>query len=336
MTLWVRVKTGLVVTLLAGCGSPGHGPVAQRPDPDTPGAAVPATGPTQASGVQGGANIVAYVNGQPLGWSDLRPALVESSGGQVVAELVLGRMVDRSLSERGQAVGPQQVEQERQLLAKTLHDDPDQAQRLLQQLRDGRGLGEYRFGRFLIRQAGLRMLVQDQVQLSEAAVRQAYELEHGRRYESRLIVVPSLAVAADLARRVRSGESFIDLAIAHSTDRSRVQGGMLGPISPVDPTYPQAIRTTLAGLEEGQVSDPVVLDDGFALLRLERILEGDGIEFERVEAGLRDRVRRRVEQMLMQQRAGAMLSEADVIILEPRLQEAWRLHRAQLRDGVRP
>ena len=60
------------------------------------------------------------------------------------------------------------------------------------------------------------------------------------------------------------------------------------------------MRTTLQSLGPGEVADPVVLDESFAVLRLERKIDGQGVALEDVKAALARRVRRRVERMLMQ------------------------------------
>ena len=268
-----------------------------------------------------------FVDGAPIRWEDLRVALVESSGGEILAEEVLDRLVRRRLEDRGLSLTMEWVEDEKQLLAASLDDDPDRAQQLLAELRQRRGLGAQRFARLLERNAGLRLLVQDEVEVSPAAIDQAYRYEYGRRYEARLIVAESLQAAVNLARRARAGESFIDLAIEHSVDSSRAQGGYLGAVSPVDSTYPKAIRDTLAGLEVGEVSDPVSLDSGFALLQLQRVVEPQAVEFETVRPELTQRVKRRVERMLMERLARTLLSEADVIVLDPTLGASWADHQ---------
>jgi len=273
---------------------------------------------------------VAYLDGQAIQWRDLTTALVESAGGQVLAEMTLDRKLGRKLRQLGQKIDESHLATERVLLAETLDkQDPDRAQRLLRELRQRRGLGEYRFRQLLIRNASLRLLVQDQsaVEISDAAIDQAYQYEHGPRYEARLITTESYIQAASLVRRVQAGESFVDLAVAHSTDSSRVQGGMLGPISVVDPTYPKAIRATLAALQPGDISDPIALEEGFSILRLERIVPGDGVALELVKEALENQVRRRVERMLMQRLVRTMLDDVDLTVMDPHLDKSWQLHR---------
>ena len=41
---------------------------------------------------------------------------------------------------------------------------------------------------------------------------------------------------------------------------------------PEEPTFPASIRAAVAAMQPGQVAEPVMLESGFAILRLERII----------------------------------------------------------------
>lgn len=258
--------------------------------------------------------------------------MVEASGGAVLEEIVLDLGLTERLARAGIQLTQAQIDAERQLLLDTLSDDPQRAAQLLGELRQRRGLGEDRFGQLLRRNAGLRALTQEGLEVGEAAVRQAYELEYGPRYEVRIVVTDSLQAAADVVRRAREGESFIDLAIARSLDPSRAQGGLLDPISPVDATYPQAIRSVVATLAPAQVSDPIALEQGFAVLKLERKIEAQPIEYSEVKDRLSQRVRRQMERVRMQQLARTILTQADVVVFDGALQKQWNLRKPQFTE----
>lgn len=273
--------------------------------------------------------MVAYLGGEPIRWADLQESLLEAAGGEVLTDLVLDRLIQGELARRGLTITPAMAAHEREVLTQSLNDDQPRAEQLLADLRRRRGLGDARFNRLLQRNAALRLLVQDEVAVSDAAVDQAYQLRYGPRVEARLIVTDSFQRAADLVHRAREGESFIDLAIAHSTDSSRAQGGLISPFSLADPSMPKAVRTALSALDPGEVSDTVALDDGFAVLRLERVTEPLPVAMEDVRDELTQAVRLRVEQMLMQRQVRAMLSEVDLVILDPILDSSWRRHHRQ-------
>ncbi len=255
--------------------------------------------------------------------------MVEAGGGAVLEEMVLDRLLADRLQRQGVTIAPEQIDAERDNVLALLDPDPDQALRLLIEMRQRRGLGDDRFGRLLRRNAGLRALVRDEVEVGDMAIRQAFEAEYGPRDQGRIIVVESLQAASDLAAKARAGESFIDLAIAHSTDASRAQGGLLDPISSADTSYPQAIRNVLGQLQVGAVSDPVALDNGFAVLKLERKIPARAVKLDDVKEAMALRVRRQLESLRMQQLARTMLAQADVVVFDGSLQKQWNLRKPQ-------
>lgn len=272
---------------------------------------------------------VAYINGQPLAWSRIQEPLLEASGGTVLAELVLDQQVQQRLGDRSLIVTPALIDTERDLLARTFSVDADVATRLVRELRERRGLGPDRWQRFLARNAGLRLLVQDEVAVSDQAIQQAYQQRYGPRYEVRLIVVPSFREAGKAVEQARGGDEFRTLVRLYSVDPSRSQGGLLEPISPEDATYPAAVRAAMVKLEPGQVSDPIALEEGFAVIRLERKLASQPVAIEQVREELRALVRVQMEQVMMRRLARQLLDQAQVMALNPTLARSWKQQREQ-------
>ncbi|MAG16776.1 MAG: hypothetical protein CMJ21_01765 [Phycisphaerae bacterium] len=101
------------------------------------------------------------------------------------------------------------------------------------------------------------------------------------------------------------------------------------PISPVDPTYPLVIRDTLTRMVLGTISEPITLGGTFAIVKLERIIEADGVPFDDVIEDLTTHVRLRVEQMLMQQRVRSIINEADLTVLDATLKRTWERQKRQ-------
>jgi parvulin-like peptidyl-prolyl isomerase len=268
---------------------------------------------------------LAFLRDEPVTWSLLGDRLIEARGGAVLAEVILDRTIAQRLAEAGMTITDAEVDAERDILAMALSDDKDQAARLLIELRQRRGLGDQRYASFLQRQAGLRKLIQPQVEVSTAAVAQAFQLEYGPKYEVRIIVTPTLADAGKVMREEQTGVPFHELAVRHSTDASRTQGGMLSPFSLVDSTYPAAIRAAVATLRVGSISQPVAIENGFALIKLERKIDAQDVKFDDVKEKLTLLVRRRVENLLMRQLERAMLDDANarLTILNPALKKSW-------------
>lgn len=312
--------------LLAGCSM-------FESDAD-PGARSAADEHQPGSSDQAGAP-VAYLDGEAVRVADLRATLFESAGGQALSELLIDRAVARRMADRRLKVTDADLDAERDRLAATLHADRDQAQRFINELRERRGLGPERFDRLLRRNAALRLLVQEEIVITDAALRQAYDIRHGPRRQVRIIVTNTVTDAQRLARQAAEGASFIDLAIAHSIDGSRAQGGLLDPISPADPTWPKGLREAITTLEPGQVSNPIALDRGFAIVQLQRVLPGSDAAFEQVLPELERMVRLDMEGQAIRRLIRTMVDEADLLILDPALDWSWRNQQRDLEAGPR-
>ncbi|MCX5660157.1 MAG: peptidyl-prolyl cis-trans isomerase [Planctomycetota bacterium] len=315
---------GLLLLALAGCqGSPSSTAAPRTPASSKPGSSAHSTSTVPAPPTFRADQPLAVLDGKSISFAELGQPLLEASGGEVLSELVLDSQIRLRLEQRAVALTPALIDAERKLMALALDPDADAGQRLLKELRERRGLGERRFDMLLVRNAGMRLLVQGDVQVTDSALRQAFDYQYGPRYEARLITVANLQAAGEILDKLRGGALFADLAATSSTDSSRAQGGLLSPLSAADPTYPEAVRLSLAKLEVGQVSDPIVLEGGFAIVKLERKIAGKEAKFDDVKGSLQDGVRRQVERLQMERLARTILREADLVVLDPGLQKSW-------------
>ena len=306
-------KTAFIIlaltALLTGCET--------QPQPAVPTASA---GPPKVARQAGP---VAYIDGKPVTEADLHLRLMEAAGGQVLSEMILDQQIRERLAQAGITLGANLIEQEKAYMLATLSADPNEAARLLNDMRNERGLGDKRFQSMLFRNAGLRALTKDQVQVPENLLQQAYQLQHGERYRVRIIVADTLTQASDLHVRAAGGQSFADLASLNSTDASAAQGGLLSPISPIDATYPKALRQALAKMPVGGISDLIADDDHFIIMKLEAKLPAEQITFEQAKPRLARTVRLELQGQAMQQAARAMLADAKVVVLDPTLNKSW-------------
>ncbi len=266
----------------------------------------------------------ALLNGRVVEWGELRPLLNEAAGGRVLREVVLDRLVARAVADAGIAITARDVAAERALFNTTLSPDPDTAVRLARELRRRQGLGRQRFARLMKRNASLRALVRDQVQVTDETISRMYEIVHGPKRQARLMVLPTLAWAQRAIDRVRSaGESFGDVAVEVSTDSSAPRGGLLEPISRADASYPRAVRDALWSLKSGEISPPILIGDQYAVLALVRHIEGDGTDPAAVRGELARQARLHQERLLMDRLARRLLGGAAVTILDEAIKESW-------------
>lgn len=317
-----------VAIALSGCQSPANNAGGGPGNPSVSATSTNTAASTDRPGEANRGGVAAIIDGQTVSHAQLRPLLVEAVGGEVLAELVLDRKIDAALKQAGLAVGAGDMQAEKRKLMRRLSDDRDRATKMLAELRQRRGLGDRRFNMLLKRNAGLRKLVADEVQVTEAMVREQYLIAFGPRYSARMILCPNLVDANRALKRVRAGEDFIAVAIDMSTDRSKNQGGLLPDISQYDTTFPAAIRQTVAGLENpGAISEPVALDGGFAILKLEGVIPGNEANWDQVKDAYTEAVTLRAQAAAMQRRVRVMLESASVTVLDSDLGDSWKQQR---------
>lgn len=257
----------------------------------------------------------AMIDGEPMTWDALRAPLAEAAGAEVLRETALESRLRKRMEREGLALTEAMIERERELFAAAAASagvSSEDAAAALERVRRERGLGPVRFAALLRRSAMLRALVGPRVNVNDASIAQAYALRHGERFRARVIVTPTAREAAAALARVRGGEDFSRIAAEVSTDASAARGGVIEPISPADPAYPKALRDTLAAMKPGEVSDPVVLEGGFALLVLDERLAASAPPLDVVRAEMEREARSRQERLLMEQLAREIDAGADI------------------------
>src|SRR3954451_7053077 len=80
----------------------------------------------------------------------------------------------------------------------------------------------------------------------------------------------ALEKANDLEKKIKGGGDFAALARSDSDQQqTSVRGGDMGTFTSGDPNVPPAIKTAVAKLQPGQVSEPVRVQGGFFIFKLE-------------------------------------------------------------------
>jgi hypothetical protein len=284
----------------------------------------------------------AVLDGQGIGWPEVAPLLAEAAGAGILEEVVLERGLEQMCREQSLAISETQLRSERDLLVVSLSRAAQlpvsEGERLVQEVRVARGLGERRFAGLLKRNAMLRALVRKEagaggVQVLKEDVDQAFELRYGPKIRARMILVRTQEQAAAAARRVAAGEPFADVVTDVSADPSRLRGGMLDPISPADPSYPVAFRRALDDTQPGSVSAPIMVmwdaQPGFAIIRVEERVEGARIDRDSVAAELEAEVRAVRERGGMDRLARSIIDAqaTKLSVLDDALEWSWRNRR---------
>ncbi len=267
----------------------------------------------------------ALVNGQAVQWSQLRDLLAETAGGAILEEVVLDRLLSQRLVREGKSIDAASIERERTLLLEILDPDPTTAALSLEALRQRRSLGDRRFNLMLKRNAMLRTLIAEDVEINETMIRSQFEQQFGPKYRVRLITTATMNEAATALSRIRAGEPFTDVAALVSTDLASAQrGGLLEAMSPYDASYPAAVRQVLADLDEGDLSPIIPIESGFAILQMVRRIAPQDVQYELVKTDMARAARLAQERILMDNLARQLLTSADLAVLDPALNDGWK------------
>ncbi|MFD2444289.1 peptidyl-prolyl cis-trans isomerase [Bacillus sp. CGMCC 1.16607] len=131
----------------------------------------------------------------------------------------------------------------------------------------------------------------------------SYHLSH--------IIVKTKKEATDTLKELEQGSSFSALAMERSMEEfSANQGGDIGFISEEEDRYPNAYLNQAKKLEEGEWSQPLEVENGYAIIMLQKRLEGKKYNFNQVKGQIRRQIA--LEQMDTPVSASAFWNELKV------------------------
>lgn len=299
--------TAAVVLSTALCASCANGPRVHVPSPDA--ADARRTQPVATT------SLVAMVDGQPVDFASIRPALVEVSGNAVLLDQVVDTRLSARLRSAGVVIDAAAIERERNALLEALAADPGRAADLLESIRRRQGLGPTRFESLLRRNAGLRALVAREVKVDDAGIAMIHDTIHGDKRSARVAVLSSLADAERFARDLQT-TPFIDLAVARSLDESASRGGLLAPMSRQDPSFPEPLRATVFATAIGATSAPILDGARFMVVAVVSEQPGDGVPADASRAECERILRRSRERLLMDALARELASMDGVTVFD--------------------
>lgn len=270
----------------------------------------------------------ALVGNETITWNELQTPMAEAVGAALLEEVAMDRLISREMQVRGMAFDENSIEREQDLLVSTLTLagglEAGQQGDLVEQLRRSRGLGPHRYAALLRRNAMLRQMVRSEVEVSRVDIEQAYEIRYGQRFQTRLILTRTEREAADAAARIRNGDRFADVAATLSIDSSASRGGLIGAISPADPSFPLALRKAISSATAGATSPVTALEQGYAIVVVEQIVPPTGDQLDAVAGTLEREVRLVRERAAMDRLASQLLRATKITVMDPSLDWSWR------------
>jgi foldase protein PrsA len=310
--------------ILAGCEttrSDRTGPRPLTPEP-APQASVtpeePAAAPTGAPPAVTDP-IVARVEGVKITQSELVKPLMASHGLQTLLNLVQLEMASADAARLGLTVSDADVQTEESRTLKRMFEDtasaavagavsakpPDESEypALLEQFLQRRNMSRGDWNLLMRINATLRKLAEPRARgaIGDEQLNEAFRQLYGEKAQVLHIQCANLQEVAEAKRRLDEGEAFEDVARAVSRNaRTGPLGGELPPFTRQS-QYPEAFKDAAFTLKPGQVSDPVMADNAYHMIKLIRRIEPSVIKFEDVKEGLRADLEERLIQQLTQE-----------------------------------
>lgn len=184
----------------------------------------------------------------------------------------------------------------------------------------------------LLIDAALVMLVARKVHVAPAEVRELYENEHTLvRYRQIIVTAPSddnkeaAQAATDLVRRARAGEDFAQLASEHSAGPRADTGGLWELNRRAVADLKGGIGAVILDLNPGEVSELVVIDGAYRILKLESMTRSaNGPPFEEVQERILGDLTRKAHRKKLEELINRLRREGHIEIIRPQ-PEKWKI-----------
>ncbi len=257
--------------------------------------------------------VIAVVNGAPIAQRELVQMLMESHGLGLLEQLVLltaarQRGADMSLTVTKADISAAHEDALRRLSTPVVDTDGqvldrEEAQRLLEEFLEAKNISRCEWNCRMEQRAYLRRIAEAEVadmKVTEADLRNEYDLAYGERVQVRHIQVSSLATAARVRALLAAKKDFELLARQMSENQfTAASGGLARPFTRDDPGVTPLLRKVAFELEVGEVSETIRDGEAYHIIRCERRFPASDVGFENVNG---DELRRRLLERLIRQR----------------------------------
>lgn len=225
--------------------------------------------------------IIATIGNHTIRMSELQNNLMKKYGSQVLDEMLDRYAIQLEAEELGITITDLEIEQELLEMSRGYESEEEYYRSMKLQLGlDKEDIIEDIRYKLLLEQLATRDIPVTEEEIDQFL--QSNNKEFVDRVHLRIaqIITFSEEQAAEILALHEQGEDFGELAKARSVDTfSAIDGGDLGWIEGDDPFVDPEILDTALQLEIGEVSSPILLDEGYAVIKLtNRKVESAGDE----------------------------------------------------------
>lgn len=347
-----QVGVKLCALLWCGCSMPGEVPVdaltnawvAPRQASTSPaGAEWPARMsalPSMSAAVRSRSEAIATVNGRSISRQRLDKLLMLSRGPEVLEQLIGLEAANMAADARGLTVTQDDVDREYDRALRRLVDplssitpdsfDRGRAEELLRTVLAERKVSHEEFRLVMKRNAYLRKIVASETTFTTDQLRREFDRLYGNRALVRHIQLASLGEVDRVNTAMAAGKGFGELARRFSANTASAgQGGLLDPFSAEDDSLPRVFRNVAFSLAPDAVSSPVRVGEWYHLIKLERIVPPEDVQFEQERDDLVRRLRDRDSERAMFEAFENLFLEASIEIHDPALRAAFDRKRSE-------
>ncbi len=235
-------------------------------------------------------NIVARVNGEEISRNELGRQCLWHFGEEVLESVVNRQLIEQHCQQNNIKVTDAEVQAEIERVARSFGLPVDQWLKLLEKDRD---VGPRQYSREIIwPKLALERLAAPALKVSPQELQEAFEMEFGPSVQCRIIVCTDRTKAEQAhAEAVANPDDFGNLAKRHSDDASASSKGLIQPIR--KHMGDLAIERAAFGLLPNQVSDLLVVDSQYVILKCERHYPAQKVDFDAVHEKLSQAIRDR-------------------------------------------
>ena len=244
----------------------------------------------------------AIVYGVPIDREQLVAPLIEAYGLNMLMQLIQLQAARHDAQMAKIAVTAQDISAERAILMKGLaaDADPKDYDQLLTQLLQQQGISHAQFDIVVETNAILRKMAEPLCagKISDANVKQAFDLQYGAKVQIRDIKVNRLLDAQQARQMLARGVLFEQVAQQLSVDpQTRALGGLWPPFSDASSEVSDAIKEQAFALKEGDISDVISTDNVYHVIKVEKKFDP---AFAKFDEPTKVYLRKQLEEKLLQ------------------------------------
>lgn len=280
---------------------------------------------------------VALVNGEPIGRKKLIQLLLETRGLGILQQLILEELAKQETQRIGLVIFPADIDREYDLTLQAGRFNgkdpesltPTRREQLIDDWTRTRGVTRPELAIAMTRQAHLRKIAQGQVTITDEMLHREYERVHGEKVEVRHLQLAAERVWPQVQERLAQGDSFEDLVADFSQNHlSREQRGLLPPFSANDMTVPAIFAKVAFSLKPGEISNPIKAEGTLHVLKLERQIPAEEVEFDEVKETLQKHIFARLVAEKMESIGANLLSKCSLKIEDKTLRKHYKKRHA--------